>query len=360
MNTKNRMHDVLKLLLMAGLLTVVSGCGDNRDINHRVLPVVMGLESKDGGYNVYLLVPKQEQERIKVYVITQTGDTINEILDKISTNMETQVDLLHLKVIVFEQTLAEQGLRDSVSSFMRARDVSPKTIVAISEDNLDGLFEKLKTSSTNSGMELYDFFEKHAGWTPEVAQTRTWQIFRSLYSYTRDVAVPIIKPGRTTSFESPGSAVLKNGRMVAKITTDETLLFNAFNEVGTQGKIEVLDHATVQIVADNMYHTSSVEGNKPILNSTIQLKVIVLETKGSTSVTVIKHELHEMLTKRFHQMFRKLQAQEADILGLGQFFRTQIPRDRLELWRTDYYPYMKLNLEVDVIIQNEGLLKLKK
>ncbi|WNC12617.1 Ger(x)C family spore germination protein [Brevibacillus brevis] len=360
MIAKNHVATFLHMLLIAGILLVTYGCANNKDINHRALPIVMGLEKSGGGYKVYLLIPNMNQGTSDVRVVADAGQTINEIWDQISTNMETQVDLLHLKVIVFDRSLAEQGLKDSISSIMRARDISSKTIVAISEEKLGPLFERLQSSSAKSGMEIYNFFEKNAGWTPDVAQTRIWQVFRSLHSYTQDVAISIIKTGKTTTIASTGSAIIKNGKMVGKISTDETLLFNAYNGFSAQGRIEVMDHATVRILGQTLSHSCSAEGNRTALNSNIKLNVVIMETKGNASVEVIKQELEALLASRYQRLFRKLQSKEADILGLGQFCRRQIPRERLVHWRTDYYPKMKLNTHLQAVIQNEGLLKTKK
>lgn len=347
------------LIIILGFFVFASGCSSNKDINHRSLPIAMGLENHEGGYRIYLLIPNTIQGQTDVRVVTYSGKTINQIWDRISTNMEMQVDLLHLKVIVFGRALAEHGLKDSISSFMRARDISPKTIVAISDGALAALFEKLESFSVKGGMEIYNFFEKNAGWTPDVAQTRIWQVFRSLHSYTQDVAIPIVKPGDTTAIRNAGSAVIKNGKMVGTISLDETLLFNTFNGLSSQGRIEVMDHASVRILTEKLSHSSSIEGNQAILNSKINLKVTILEIKGSPPLSMIKHELERLLTERYQRLFRKIQSKEADILGLGQLFRTKIPRERLEYWRTDYFPTMKFHIQVHAIIQNEGLLRSK-
>lgn len=349
---------VIAMLLLIGTPTL-SGCWDIKDINHRALPILMGLKSTDRTYQIFLLIPEATQSETKIRVVTETGPTINGVIDQISKNMEKQVDLLHLKVIVFERSFAERGLGDSISSFMRARDIPNKTLAAISDGDLEPLFEKLGSSSANGGTEIYNYFEKNAGWTPHVAQARIWQIFRSLHSYTRDVVVPLITPGRTTTIESTGSAIIKNGRMAGRISSEETLLYNMFNGSGTQGKIEVMDHATVQIKGSRLSQKSEFQGSKAVMNSRLNLKVTVLETRGSPSAAMVKHELSELLTLRFHKLFRTIQSKKADILGIGQFFRARIPRDRLQHWRTDYFPSMKLNLQVNVIIESEGLLKMK-
>ncbi|WP_276351894.1 Ger(x)C family spore germination protein [Cohnella caldifontis] len=353
---RNLMYRIPLLLITVSAAVTLSGCWNIKDINHRSLPVIMGLQHKNGVFQVWLLLPEASEGRSNVRVVSDAGKTIEGTIDRIGKNMETRVDLLHLKVIVFGQALAEKGLGDTVSGFMRARDIPAKTLAAICDGELEPLFDRLKSSTSNNGIEAYNYFEKNAGWTPQVAQTRIWQIYRSLHSYTRDVAIPIIKPGRTTTLESTGSAVIKNGRMVARITPDETLLYNLFNGQGAQGRIEVMDHAAVQILTDRMTHQSALKEGKAVLNSRLHLKVTVLETISSPTSDRIRQELNELLTTRFQRMFRELQREEADILGVGQFFRARMSREDLRDWRSDHYPHLLINFRVDSIIENVGLL----
>ncbi|MDG0813511.1 Ger(x)C family spore germination protein [Cohnella rhizosphaerae] len=304
-----------------------------------------------------LVVPNPNPGQTNVNIITQSGITINEILDKIDRNMEKKVDLLHLKVIIFERSVAEKGLSQSIESFMRARDISDKTFAAISDGPLEPLFDKLQSASESSGTETYDYFEKNAGWSPEVVQTRIWEVFRSMNSFTRDDVIPIVKPGLSTTIESAGSAVIRNGKMVGVIDSEESLLYNLFKGAGTQGKIEVMDHATVKIVADRLNRSSAMQKGRAIMKGKLRLKVTVLETVGSPTEAQIKSEIDEQLSAHFEAMLEAAQAKEADILGLGQYFRDKLSRDDLRQWRTKYYPFMKFEFKVHVIIQDEGLLK---
>lgn len=350
---------VLLAFALAGTLAL-SGCWDIKDINHRSLPVVMGVKQIDGTYKVLLLIPNATPSRTDVKIISQSGSTINEILDKIDRNMENKVDLLHLKVIIFERSVAEKGLSQSVESFMRARDISNKTLTAISAGALEPLFDKLTSSSTSDGTEMYDFFEKNAGWSPEVVQTRIWEVFRSMDSFTRDVVIPTIQPGRSTTIESNGAAVIKNGKMVGVIDSEESLLYNLFKGTGTQGKIEVMNHATVKIVADRLTRSSELKESQATMKGRLHLKVTVLETVGAPTEAEIKQEIDEQLSARFQSMLKATQVKEADILGLGQYFRDKLSRENLSQWRTKYYPFLKFDFKVQVIIQDEGLLKMKR
>lgn len=334
----------------------LSACWDNKDINHRVLPVILGISMKNKNYMVYLQIPQPNQKTINTKVVIGEGKTITHAIDNISTNMESSVDLLHLKVIVIDEELAKSGVNDIISGFVRSRDVSPKTLVAICEDNMDTFFSKMKESSEPGGTALLEYFEKTAGWTPQIALTSVWETYRSFQTTTQDVAIPILKVGKTTLIELNGSAVMKNGKMIDRISPDETLLFNAFNDESTTGKVEITNDGSVLILTNTMKHDSMFKKNKPYLKSKINLKVSILEIKGDVSADSIRKDMEKILTKRFNTMFTKLQKDESDILGVGQFFRNKLSRDELNDWRTKYYPNLTLDFKVHVVVQNGGNL----
>jgi Ger(x)C family germination protein len=350
---------VFRSLIAISIVLFLSGCWDNRDINHRVLPVVMGVTKKNNEYLIYLQIPVPSGNSSKVKIVTGTGKTINHAVDKISANLEDHVDLLHVKIILVDIKYAQEGLDDIIADFMRERDVSSKTLIAICDEDMDHFFTSAKQSMEPKGTALYDFFEKNAGWNPQIALTRVWEVYRSIHSYTRDVAIPIIRSGTTTVVQHVGSAVIKNGKMVAQINSDETLLFNAYNGESTQGKIEVSNHASVLIISNSISNKSLMKSNVPILKSTIKLKVVILETKGNPTSEMIKQELEAVVKQRFDQMFAKLQKSGADILGTGQYFRTKMSRAELKKWRAKYYSELKLDLHVDAIIENSGFLNMR-
>lgn len=349
----------LKLVAAAMMVITLSGCWDNIDINHRVLPVVMGVSKHDGEYLIYLQIPEPMQNTTQVKIVKGKGNTINHAVDDISANLEDRVDLLHVKVIVLDRKYAEAGLEDTISDFMRGRDVSPKTLVTICDEDMDHFFSLVKKKMGPKGTTLYDFFEKNAGWNPQIALTRVWEVYRSIHSYTRDVAVPIIRSGDTTVVQHIGSAVIRKGKMVSQINSEETLLFNAFQRESTQGKIEVMHHASVLVIGNSLEVKSEMDGQTPILRCKLKLKVVILETKDHPTSDIIMKELNEGLTHQFNHMFAKLQGSGADILGTGQYFRRKIPRSELKDWRTAFYPKLKLDLKVHTIIENTGFLELK-
>ncbi|MBA2941111.1 Ger(x)C family spore germination protein [Paenibacillus sp. CGMCC 1.16610] len=355
----NSIKSSLQVIVLLSMVITLSGCWDNKDINHRTLPLVMAISKQNDEYKVILQDPELDQNMIKLNLISETGKTISQAVDKISMNKEKQIDLFHIKVILIEKKLAQQGLKDIIAGFMRNGEISLKAYVVICDEEIEKYLANEKKTTVPKQAFVYDFFEKNAGWNPQIARAQIWQIYRSIYSYTNDIAIPIIKSGQSSPCDYIGSSVIRNGKMVEQITSDETLLYNAFNKESTQGKIEVMDHASVLIVSNSMKYNSELVDNKPYMHTQIKLKVVVLETKGNPSQTLIIQELEKLITERFQMLFSKIQKSEADILGIGQRFRTIIPRKDLQNWRTEYYPQLKMELQFHTDIQNEGLIKMR-
>jgi germination protein, Ger(x)C family len=350
----------MKLRILIGVIftTLLSGCWDNKDINHRALPIAMGISYQQGDYEVFLDIPKVSEKNEGIQVISAKGNTISSAIDHISMNLEDQVDLLHLKVIVVDKAFATRGLEEITSSIIRSRHVSPKTMFVICDEPLDRFFERINNPLNGDGNEIYDFFQKNSGWNPEIAYTPVWKVFRSIHSYTNDVVLPIIQSGHSTTIQSVGSGILKNGRMVGRLNNEQTLLYNVFDGNSLQGKIEVMGKSTVQIVSSHIRNHSSFVNQKPELNSKLYLKVVIMDTVGSPSTASIETELQVLLQRVLDQIFIKIQRANADIFGIGQHFRDDLTRSELAQWRTQYFPQVKIKLDIQTVIRNTGNLKL--
>jgi hypothetical protein len=261
-----------------------------------------------------------------------------------------------MKVVIFDKALAERGFKDSISGFMRAMDVSPKTMVVISDDPLEQFFRHLKEKKTDP-MALCNLFQNNIGHSPQIAEARVWQVFRSIHSYTRDTPIPIVGKGTVTALTFEGSAVIRSGKMVGRIDPDETFMVNAFNGRSSNGYIEVMERATVRVVSNRVSHRSSIVDERPYLRTRLRLNITVLETRGDPTPEQIRRDLNDQLKRRFGGLIRGAQSRGADIIGSGQWFRSKLPRERLEHWREKDFPNLHIDFETETFIQNTGKLK---
>ncbi|MFC4807846.1 Ger(x)C family spore germination protein [Paenibacillus sp. GCM10023250] len=340
-------------LLFLGLLT---GCWDSRDINHRALPVCMGIAKHGSVYHVYLQFPDPVRDGLELKVVSDYGYTITQAVDAISAKMTSNVDLPEVKVIVMDRSYAVAGMKESIDNFMRNDHISAKALLLISDEPLDSLFAFMVKSFKPTATAVYDSIEKNAGWDPQMALTRVWEVYRSIHSYTRDVAIPIFKSGESGTFDYDGSAIISNGKMVGRIDPDETLIANMFNEDSGQGRIEVMNNASVLILQDAVRMKGNLVNGRPRVILDMTIRVSVLEKKGDSSAALIGKELEQQTTARIQLLFAKLRKSGSDILGIGQEFRNILPRDRLKNWRSEYLPKLQVEARIHPIIQNEGNL----
>ncbi len=117
----------------------------------------MAISKHKDQYKVILQIPEPAQHTKKSRIVSATGKTISQAVDVISMDMESGVDLLHLKLIMFDKPFAEQGMEDAISSFMRSRDVSSKALVVVCDEDFDHFFSNMKTFAFE-GISLFDFF----------------------------------------------------------------------------------------------------------------------------------------------------------------------------------------------------------
>ncbi|MET3320500.1 UNVERIFIED_ORG: Ger(x)C family germination protein [Peribacillus simplex] len=346
-----------KLVLILCILMPISGCWDIKDINHRAFPIAMGITKEGEKFRVLLQIPISSEGVQKQTIVKGTGLTILKAVEDIRTNMESSVDLLHIRIIIFDRKLVEEGgMEEPINTFMRIREVSSKTLIAICDDNIDAFFLTLK-KNLEKGINLYDFFEKYAGWTPQISLTRLWHVYRALNSYTQNVAIPMVKSGENTAVTYTGSAVMKRGKIVSKMDPKETLLFNAFHGNSMKGRVEVMEHATIMIVGNTGFHKGELRNHIPYMFSTIRLDVVIQERRGKVSNAIIKKELEKVMVNRFDGMLKRFQKQETDVFGLGQYYRNKIPYEELKDWRKKYYPNLEMKLTIHTTIQNEGSIK---
>ncbi|NUU60743.1 Ger(x)C family spore germination protein [Paenibacillus agri] len=342
-----------RLLLAFCLPCLLSGCWDIKDINKRYLPVVMGIcDGKTETYHVTLQVPTVTGT---TQILEQEAKSISKALDLIRTKSEKHVDLLHLRLILISEKMAEKGIDDIIDYAIRADDISIKGMVAI----VTGDFQKALHHQVGPTPEVssYDYFSEEAGWTPNVSLVRLWEAYKVSRSYTQDTAIPLVEAGTDTLYEFRGSAIMRNSKMVGTLTPDETLINNIFSEKYTGGTIETAEDASILIKKATVRHRIKWGDSGPQLNSKLHLDIEVSENKQGLSNQEITEEIKTSIEKRGANIIDKLHTLKADVLGIGQLFKPKMTVAQLKEWKERWYPKLQSKIEVEINIRNNIYLK---
>ncbi|WP_127532803.1 Ger(x)C family spore germination protein [Paenibacillus kobensis] len=345
------------LMLWIGCGGLIGGCWDYHDINHRAMPVIMGIgQGENKAYQVYLQIPIPAEQKLVIKVVSSEADTVSEAVDQIRMSIENYIDLLSVEMVVIHQSIAEQGLREALSNAIRSRNMSPKALIAITDSDMKRLLSNSKQAVNNDVTTFYKFANKRAGWTPKTAKTTMMEAFASTRSYTEDVLIPIIRPGDDTVLSFAGSAVMRQGKMVDRMNAEETLLVNVVTNRYYGAAVEVLSDTSVTIKSAHMKWRSRLNGQGAEMNGRLSIQATLTETKSDNPKSEIVKELTALLERELGQLMKKLKNSGSDPLGLGNYYRDKIPFEKLQRWRSDYYPSANITYSVKVKINNYGSL----
>jgi Ger(x)C family germination protein len=337
------------LFILMFLVTFLSGCWDVKDIDKRVLPLVMGFsKGNDEDYQVTVQIPITKKDGEISRIVTSLDENISSALGQIKTNSENAVDFSHVRLVIIQTDLSEnkEELMKLVTFLMTSREIPTNAQLAFTDVPIEKLLSNINDKLGVDSTSLYDFFNKGAGWAPEILSTRIWEVYRSLYSYTEDITIPIVDPGEDTVINFKGAAALKMGVLIQRINPNETQLIKLFQNKSAKGKIENVGFTSVMVTSSDIDNKTVIEDKKPEASIEVKLKIHVLEREAGISNDGIKRNLEKLTEERFNKIFEKAQENKIDIFGFGQYFRNQIPYNDLKNWREEYYPNLKVNFQV--------------
>ncbi|SFK99883.1 germination protein, Ger(x)C family [Paenibacillus sp. 1_12] len=341
-------------LCCLGCLGMLTSCWDTKDINKRLMPVVMGIcKNEDQPYKIILQIPSPQKKGSQY--LEGEAQTINKAIDEIRMKSEKSVDLLHLRLFLICEKLTKKDIKDIVNYGIQANDISVKGLVGI----VRGDFEQTMHHKIQSNPELssYDFFSEQAGWTPDITILRLWEAFRDTNSYTQDMVIPILSKGTDTLYNFEGSAIMRKDKMVGEISPDENVIYNTFRRKYTGGTIEVAKNSSVLIKKASISHKVKWTVSGPSMKSRMKLDVVISENKENLPDEVIAKLLKEEIEKKGDKLIQRLHSYKADSLGIGQYFRRIMTPSQMKDWKNQWFPHMKHEITVDITILNNIYFK---
>ncbi|MNQ88961.1 hypothetical protein D3C85_1042520 [compost metagenome] len=315
----------------------------------------MGISyGKSHTYRIHIQIPLPERQGLRSKVYYKEAETISKALTEIDTDIEAGIDFLHLQLIVIDRKVAEDGIQDEIAFIMRSQQIPSKTLVAITSEDIGAFLTHTGDVIQNEESALVNFFNKNAGWSPEVNLAYVWRTYGAIHSDTEDVTIPLLRTGKSTMLEFMGSAVMAKGQMKGQIRREQSLLINLFEELFQGSVVQVTNNASVAIVKCNNHVHAEWRNQHPVLRMDMQISLHLIENNGVLNEEEIAASFSKDLKKQYEELIKQLKILGSDALGTGQYFRSEIPFDQLPNWRQMYYPKLETELNIASIIRNSG------
>jgi spore germination protein KC len=413
------------LVILPCLAALLAGCWGDKEIDEAAYAFALGIDSGPGRNITISLLTFNPSDGIStagrtnqslspgtVRVFTAEAPSVFSGINIINTVLERQIELGHLKMVIFGDSLARKGIEGYLDTMVRWRKFRRTIYLAVAnQGTARRVIESIiPPTGSNAGkyLEMMFITQGFVGFTPRNQMLEFYNALKTKgeVPVAALVAPRVTKhdlttehetrldsgkitdpsgatgdPGQSTAGNPPlsgeaplqflGTAVLNRGKLVQKLTGNETLAFSLLRGEFNRAYINVPDPET----PDKIIQMEISRIRRP----EIKLKKKGAQIRGQVFVTVLgdpigfesnrsyetpeKNTLLEQAVERWiknqcYAVFHKAQTAGTDIFGFGDYARWLAPD--WESWRKwdwgSSFQTMNLDLAVKVHINRPGLI----
>lgn len=373
----------LLLLILLLFLTSISGCWSRRELNE--LAIVSALAFDKLGEDRYLvtaqilnvgeLAGEAQTTRIGVSTYEEEGESVFEALRKLTKIAPRKLYLPHLRLVVFSEKLAKEGIDKSLDFLARDHEVRTDFFVVVSkESEAKSILNVLTPMEKNPAVKIYDSIEvSEKAWAP----TKGIQLDELVREITAKGDNPVLT-GLYIKGDPTGGGQLSNVEKIPSPTMIEIDHLGVFKEDKLVGWLDKAESKGYSYIVDNVTSTVGVMKCKggnitiEVLKSTTDKKVVVEQGKPKMVIKVemetsigevqceeeivneerikkLEKEIDQHMTKLLELAIKKAKLLNSDIFGFGE----EIHKRKPKIWKKlqnewDDYGFVDLEVEIEV------------
>lgn len=388
-----------KLLLFLCLLVTIlslSGCVGKREINDLAIVMAVGLDKgeSDGMIKITAQIARPADARGQtgapsgntgdpIWSASAEGKSIFEAIRNLATFSSRRVFWAHNHVIVINENLAKEGIRDIIDFFTRNNELRMRTWVVVTPNKASQVVSTMTGLEVIPGEAINKLFRYSpiAGVAPRTQMIDLQEAYLSVSSEPVLARVRIIdrgvsnkKPGEAGSVEQvelAGAGVFKGDKLVGTLSSEQARGLLPFIQKVESGVVVLPCNGdknkpiTVELKDLNMEVIPSIKNGLPHFSLKLKVYANVVEAACSFSIEdkgqvhLLEKELDKKLKKNVQTVVKKAQEDfHSDFLELGKVFHNQYPAEWKKMknrW-SDIFPDTKVSISVKSEIKNSVLL----
>jgi spore germination protein KC len=421
---KNRIRKISIILVIFILCLFTTGCYDRRELDELAYPIAIGFDKGEGEFlrmSLQIVVPTKVSGGGEgggggetggmgsVSVMTVETPTIYSGLNMVNTYVSKQLNLSHVKAIIFSEELAMEGIEKYINAISRGREFRGTAYVLVAKgtgNSAEKFIREVKPELESNPAKYYEMVLSAYGYTGFTPDATLMSFYWNMTSYTiQPIAVlanvnqfeqseditleystykqkgrdyPL--SGDFTAGDMPkvgnlktevmGMAVFDGARMVGKMDGEETSY-----HLMVEGKYgysyitvpdpEVKDLFVLLNMRQNRQPKKRVEmiGDNPQIEIDIKLEADILSIQSGINyesiekIGVLEKSIEDFIKKGIERMLKRT-AEEfgSDTLGIGETIKR-----KFLTWKqwTDFdwiqkYRNSSFTVNVDVKIRRPG------
>lgn len=382
-----------ELTIIVAVTLLLTGCWSKIELNELAIVSAIGIDKAENGFNVSLQVinPSQiaSQTRTSETTVTTystTGETINVALRKLTKQIPNEIYLSHVRVVIFGEQLAREGLRKAIDYLSRNHQLRTDFYLIVAKNSEAKALLKVLTSLERiPGNSIYTSLQRsETEWAPTKGINLD-ELLSTLLSKGRQ---PILTGVYIDGDEEAGnslqnveeiepSAIIKidrlgafhGDRLIGWLNEDESIGYNYIlgNVKRTVGTIDCNDKEEGRVVFETYRTKPSIKGNikhgKPTVNISLDIEANIGEVECDIDITDPKtiNELEKKVEKLIKRLIEQsiANAQEelqSDIFGFGNAINRSHPKkwNKLKHNWSEHFPEVQAKIDVKANIRRLG------
>lgn len=380
-----------KIFVLLLLCLCLCGCGNYRELNQIAIITGIGIDKKDGEYEISLLIanagksettPKEGESQPTVY--SGKGESLVEATKEVDRKTPKQLYFGHVNVVLISEKIAKEGFLNVADWLLRNPESRKKFYLLMTKD-----------ASAKEVLEIVSPLESFPSQniaTLMGSNEETQAITNSVtYSdFVNDILVSGIEP-ILPSITVVGDEEDGNDKSNLDTTTPESYLklesiavfnndkFKGFVSDNDSKAINILKNTVKQSVFTINYDNAKVNLSTKNINSKIKIKnarefnikvtgdATLAEINSNTDlnneevIKKIENKLNATIKRQINKAIKKMQTKyQSDIFGFGNLIYKNYPDTWKKIkddWNEIYFPKIKVNIQTDVELVSTGSLE---
>ncbi|GAA0307010.1 Ger(x)C family germination protein [Gracilibacillus halotolerans] len=365
-----------ELFLLICILLLLAGCWDERLLKNSRTVYLSGFDlNENGDYQITSIIRDMnisESSRGEISIlnelVTGKGSSIKEASMTIDRSVPGNYDPAKGRALILGIDVAKGDIYNVLDAFYRDPRVDLNAKIAVTDNSANELIAHLSENEVEKGEYLYELI--HSSEINSEIQNITLRSIRTyLFDEGKDFMLPYLsKDEAENEVIINGVALFHDHSFTGQLLTpaESTLLILFMEKKSKQVLLtEQLDKDANVSVSYNVKSVSRKlklrKEEKVHADILLELDVEIVDyppdqLNKQERISFLEIQISKILTEKADNLFKKLAANQSDILGLGREIIAFYPSIWEEIKGENYYEQILVNPKVKVNVRSGGIV----
>lgn len=378
-------------------LVVVTGCWSRIELNEFSLASGVFIDKLGEQFevSVQILDPNQLSRKsggaggaAPIFILTEKGESISEAFRRMSSTNPRRVYLGHIRVLIFSEQTAREGIKEVLDFFRRYYEVRPDFAIVVSKGSkAEEALALLTPLDKVSASEIYNSLESSEKLYSPVKLVRLDELVSTLSSKGKEAVLTALEvtgdaeagkkmdhlkestaPFRTKLLRL---AVFKEDKLIGWLTENEGKVLNYLTKnvklsAFVMGCPNGIGNMTYNVDKAKSKIKGSMKADIPQIDISMRIELNIsevncqLDLESSQTIPELQRSVSADMEKLFISAIDDVKRKyKADIFGFGEVIHRSEPKIWKEIednW-DEYYSKLQVQVNVDTMVRRIGSIQ---